>query len=166
MSREGECFPRRAKEVGRATVSKESMAFFFFCSEFCHTLEWNSHGFTCVPHPDPPSHLSLHPLPLGFPSAPGPSACLMHRVHGFYWLHPGQERSFSYWALQSVRAPPSGLLSSVQVISVAQPGRTLWDPMNCRMTVFPVHHQLLTVFNWSFTSLIFALLNEDVINER
>ena len=28
--------------------------FFFFCSEFCHTLRWKSHGFTCVPHPDPP----------------------------------------------------------------------------------------------------------------
>ena len=53
-------------------------SFFFICSEFCHTLEWNSHGFTCVPHPDPPSHLPLHPLPPGFPSAPGPSACLMH----------------------------------------------------------------------------------------
>ena len=51
---------------------------FFICSEFCHTVEWNSHGFTCVPHPDPPSHLPLHLLPLGFPSAPGPSACLMH----------------------------------------------------------------------------------------
>ena len=52
--------------------------YFLICSEFCHTLEWNSHGFPCVPHPDPPSHLPLHPLPLGFPSAPGPSACLMH----------------------------------------------------------------------------------------
>ena len=30
--------------------------FFFFCSEFCHTLEWNSHGFTCVPHLDPPGY--------------------------------------------------------------------------------------------------------------
>ena len=36
---------------------------------------------TCVPHPDPPSHLPLHPLPLGFPSAPGPSACLMHPMY-------------------------------------------------------------------------------------
>ena len=51
---------------------------YFNCSEFCHTLKWNIHGFTCVPHPDPPSHLPLHPLPLGLPSAPGPSACLMH----------------------------------------------------------------------------------------
>ena len=51
---------------------------FFICSGFCHTLKWNSHGFTYVPHPDPPSHLPLHPIPLGLPSAPGPSACLMH----------------------------------------------------------------------------------------
>ena len=27
-----------------------------FFSGFCHTLTWISHGFTCVPHPDPPSH--------------------------------------------------------------------------------------------------------------
>ena len=27
------------------------------CSGFCHTLTWISHGFTCIPHPDPPSHL-------------------------------------------------------------------------------------------------------------
>ena len=60
------------------TGGDERGYFFFFCSEFCHTLKWNSHGFTCVPHPDSPSHLPLYPLPLGLPSAPGPSACLMH----------------------------------------------------------------------------------------
>ena len=42
---------------------------FFICGGFCHTLKWNSQGFTCVPHPNPPSHLPLHPFPLGFPSA-------------------------------------------------------------------------------------------------
>ena len=52
--------------------------FIFYCSGFCHTLKWNSHGFTCVSHPDPPSHLPLQPIPLGLPSVPGPSACLMH----------------------------------------------------------------------------------------
>ena len=26
-----------------------------YCSGFCHTLTWISHGFTCIPHPDPPS---------------------------------------------------------------------------------------------------------------
>ena len=62
--------------------------FFFICSEFCHTLELNSHGFTCVPCPGPPSHRPLHPLPLGFPSAPGPSACLMHPTWAGDLLHP------------------------------------------------------------------------------
>ena len=54
------------------------LLFIFYYSGFCHTLKWNSHGFTCVPHPDPPSHLPLHPIPLGLLSAPGPSACLIH----------------------------------------------------------------------------------------
>ena len=36
-----------------------------YCSGFCHTLTWNSHGFTCVPHPDPPSRLPPHLIPLG-----------------------------------------------------------------------------------------------------
>ena len=31
-----------------------------YCSGFCHTLTWISHGFTCIPHPDPPSHLPHH----------------------------------------------------------------------------------------------------------
>ena len=33
-------------------------------SGFCHTLTWISHGVTCIPHPDPPSHLPLHLIPL------------------------------------------------------------------------------------------------------
>ena len=49
-----------------------------YCSGFCHTLIWISHGFTCAPHPDPPSHLPLHPIPLGLPSAPALSTCLVH----------------------------------------------------------------------------------------
>ena len=36
-----------------------------YCSSFCHTMTWISHGFTCIPHPDPPSHLPLHLIPLG-----------------------------------------------------------------------------------------------------
>ena len=49
-----------------------------YCSGFWHTLTWISHGFTCVPHPDPPSYLPPHPIPLGLPSAPVLSTCLMH----------------------------------------------------------------------------------------
>ena len=53
---------------GQSNVS--ALLFFFFsfifinwrlitlqyCSGFCHTLTWISHGFTSVPHPDPRSH--------------------------------------------------------------------------------------------------------------
>ena len=59
-----------------------------YCSGFCHTLTWISHGFTWVPHPDPPSHLPLHPIPLGLPSAPGPSTCLMHPTWAGDLFHP------------------------------------------------------------------------------
>ena len=45
-----------------------------YCSYFCHTLTWVSHGCTCVPHPEPPSHLPPHPIPQGRPSAPALSA--------------------------------------------------------------------------------------------
>ena len=41
-----------------------------YCSGFCHTLTWICHGCTCVPHPEPLSHLPPHPIPLGHPSAP------------------------------------------------------------------------------------------------
>ena len=48
-----------------------------YCSGFCHTLTWIIHGFTCVPHPEHPSHLPPHPIPLGHPSAPALSTCLI-----------------------------------------------------------------------------------------
>ena len=37
---------------------------------FCHTFTWISHGCTCVPHPDPPSHLPPYPIAQGHPNAP------------------------------------------------------------------------------------------------
>ena len=77
-----------------ALIAEEGFLFylfiylFFYCSGICHTLKWISHGFTCVPHPDPPSHLSLHPILLGLPSARGPSTCLMHPTWAGDLFHP------------------------------------------------------------------------------
>ena len=59
-----------------------------YWSGFCHLLTWISHGFTCIPHPDPPSHRPLDPIPLALPSAPGPSTCLMLGQHGLV-IQPG-----------------------------------------------------------------------------
>ena len=55
-----------------------------YCSGFCHTLTWVSHGCTCVPHPEPPFHLPPHPMPLGHPSAPALSA-LSHALNLDWW---------------------------------------------------------------------------------
>ena len=40
---------------------------------FCHTSTCIHHRCTCVPHPELPSHLPPHTIPLGHPSAPAPS---------------------------------------------------------------------------------------------
>ena len=74
------------------------IAFYFFisrrlitlqyCTGFCHTLTWINHGYTCIPLPNPPSHLPLYPIPLGLPSAPGPSTCLMHPTWAGDLFHP------------------------------------------------------------------------------
>ena len=50
---------------------------------FCHTLTWICHGCTCVPHPDPPSQLPSHPIPLGHPSAPAPS--ILYHASNLDW---------------------------------------------------------------------------------
>ena len=48
--------------------------YFYFCFTilycFCHTSTCIHHGCTRVPHPEPPSHLPPHTIPLGHPSAP------------------------------------------------------------------------------------------------
>ena len=61
---------------------------FPYCSGFCHTLTWISHGFTCIPHPDHPSHLPLYPIPLGRPSVSGRSTCLMYLTWAGDLFHP------------------------------------------------------------------------------
>ena len=33
-----------------------------YCNGFCHTLTWSSHGYTGVPHPEPPFHLPPHKI--------------------------------------------------------------------------------------------------------
>ena len=51
-----------------------------YCSGFCHTLTWISHGFTCIPHPEPPP------------------TCLSTR---FFWVFPVHQA----WALVSCIQP-------------------------------------------------------------
>ena len=50
---------------------------------FCHTSTWIRHGCTRVPHPEPPSHLPPHPIPLGHPNAPASS--ILYHASNLYW---------------------------------------------------------------------------------
>ena len=55
-----------------------------YCSGFCHTLIWISHGCTCVPHSEPLSYLPPHPIPQVHPSAPALST-LSHALNLDWW---------------------------------------------------------------------------------
>ena len=50
---------------------------------FCHTSTCIHHGYTRVPHPEAPSHLPSHTIPLGHPSAPAPS--FLYPASNLYW---------------------------------------------------------------------------------
>ena len=54
---------------------------------FCHISTWIRHRYTCVPHPEPSSHLLPHTIPLGRPSAP---------KHPVSCIEPGLETRFIY----------------------------------------------------------------------
>ena len=56
-----------------------------YCIAFCHTLTWIHHGCMCIPHPEPPSQLLPHPIPLGHHSAPVPSI-LYHALNLDWWF--------------------------------------------------------------------------------
>ena len=62
--------------------------FFFYLWWILSYIEMKQPRVYMCSHPNPPSHLPLHPFPLGFPSAPGPSTCLMHPTWAGDLFHP------------------------------------------------------------------------------
>ena len=63
-----------------------NVIFFFYFTIlywFCHTSTSICHGCTHVPHPEPPSHLPLHTISLGHPSAAAPS--ILYHASNLDW---------------------------------------------------------------------------------
>ena len=74
---------------------------------FCHTSTWICHKYTRVPHPEPPSLLPPHTIPLGRLSAPAPS--ILYPASNLDW------RFISYMLLylfQCHSLPGAGVRSS------------------------------------------------------
>ena len=81
-------------------------------SGFFHTLTWISHGVTRIPHPDPPSHLPRHPIPLGLPSAPGPI--------GFILIHTSVQVILTTEGMCYFSNVYLNLTRSVQIVEVME----------------------------------------------
>ena len=60
-----------------------------YCSGFCYTLTWISHGCTCVPHPEPP-------VPPPSPSHPSGSSQCTSPEHPVSCIEPGLAICFTY----------------------------------------------------------------------
>ena len=58
-------------------------SYFIILYWFCHTSTCIHPGCTRVPHPEAPSHLPLHTIPLGHPSAPALS--ILHYASNLDW---------------------------------------------------------------------------------
>ena len=113
-----------------------------YCGGFCHTLAWISYGFTCVPHPEPPSHLPPHPIPLSSP---------LHQPRALVsCIQPGLAICFTLDSilvlmLFSQIIPPSPLLL-----------------LNL-LLVFKMETSLLKIFTWAWIFLFFFKFSHALI---
>ena len=127
--------------------------------QFCHTLTWISHGYTCVPPSWNPSHHPPHSIPLGCPRAL--ALCALLHASNLHWssiLHM-VIYMFQCYSLKSSHPcllPLSPKVCSlllcllccpacrilIQFTSITQSCPTLCDPMDCSTSDFPLHHQL------------------------
>ena len=79
-----ETIPKKVQDMKAWQIN----SFFFFFNFtilywFCHISTRIHHRYTCVPHPEPPSHLPPCTIPLGHPSAPAPS--IQYRASNLDW---------------------------------------------------------------------------------
>ena len=119
-----------------------------YCSDFCHTLTWISHGCTCVPHPEPRSHLPPHPIPQGHPSVPAPST-LSHALN-LDWQSISHMIIYMFQCYSLKSSHPRLLPQSPKVFFISE---SLL--LSCNLSKFHIYVLIycIGVFFFSLTSL-------------
>ena len=79
-----------------------------YCSGFCHTLTWISHGFTCIPHPDPHSSILAYRIPMDRAAWPAP-------VHGVAKSWTWLQRLSTHSSMNAYIIPHSFTLTEVRL---------------------------------------------------
>ena len=113
--------PRKISEFFSIFLISWRLIILQYCSGFCHTLTWISLGYTCIPHPNSPSHLPLHPNPVGLPSAPGQSTCLKH-----------------CYSTNAIVPKKNFMISGGNWTCIFVPARTLWERKVALLKIY--HH--------------------------
>ena len=121
-----------------------------YCSGFCHTLTWISHGFTCVPHPNPPSHLPPHPIPLGPFQCTRPEHLSYASILGWRSVSPLTVYLFQCYSLRS--SHPRLLPQNPKVCSIYL---CLFFCFAYRVTVTIF---LNSIYMYKYTVLVFIFL--------
>ena len=83
---------------------------------FCHILTWICHGYICVPHPELPSYLPPHPIPLGHPSAPAPS--FLYHASNLDWQFISHMILYMFQCHSPKSSPPLPLPQSPKDCSI------------------------------------------------
>ena len=83
---------------------------------FCHTSTWIRHGCTRVPHPESPSFLPPHTIPLGHPSAPG--ASILYHASNLDWRFNSHMISYMFQCHSPKSSHPCPLPQSPKDCSI------------------------------------------------
>ena len=133
-----------------------------YCGGFCHTLTRISHGCTCVPHLEPPTHLPPHPIPQGHPSAQVLSA--LSHASNLDWLFSKISRNYiSTWLLCSFSCWGSCNLTMVFFHTGEIPSSMAWiinSFPHFRLHAILLFHSVLSTWGGlcSFPAMLFPLV--------
>ena len=79
-------------------------------------IDMNLPWCTCVPHPEPPSHLPPHPIPLGHPSAPAPST--LYHASNLDWRFVSHIITYMFQCHSPISSHPRPLPQSPKDCSI------------------------------------------------